>query len=161
MDHSKFSLLIICCLIQVNILAATFTPTSKAADFPDYNPFANEGIFALNNEDAYHLVYRCKIKPSEELDYWILSESLIRLVDKRLKVFLKKNKLSSPTKKVHKQFFGMKTDANHKFIYIFIYPPPSSAAGKEQGNSILLCGNISDAYHKIEFDYKTLKFLKL
>ena len=161
MSHSKFSFLIFCCLVQLNILAASFTPASKAPDFPDYNPFANEGIFVLNNDDAYNLVYRCKIKTSEELEYWILSENLIRLVDKRLKSFLKKNKLSTPNKKVHKQFFGMKTDANHKFIYIFVYPPPSSAAGKEQGNSILLCGNISDAYLKIEFDYKTLKFLKL
>lgn len=161
MRHSKFSLLILCCLIQVGIQATSFTQASKAPDFPDYNPFANEGIFSLNNEDAYNLVYRCKIKPSKELEYWILSESLIRLVDKKLNTFLKKNKLSSPTKKVHKQFFGMKTDSNHKFIYIFIYPPPSSAVGKEQGNSILLCGNSSDFYHKIEFDYKTLNFLKL
>jgi hypothetical protein len=161
MSHSNFSFLIICCLIQVSILAASFTPAAKEPDFPDFNPFAEEGIFSLNHKDAYNLVYRCKIRPSEELEYWILSENLIRLVDKRLKAFLKKNKLSSPTKKVHKQFFGMKTDANHKFIYIFVYPKPSSAAGKEQGNAILLCGNISKAYHKIEFDYKTLKFLKL
>ena len=161
MHYYKYSIFIFTCLLQTNILATSFTSTSKAADFPDYNPFKNEGIFSLNDEDAYHLVYRCKIKPSEELDYWIISESLIRLVDKRLNAFLKKNKLSSSAKKVHKQFFGMKTDANHKFIYIFVYPPPSSAAGREEGNSILLCGNISDAYLKLEFDYKTLKFLKL
>ena len=142
-----------------NLLATSFIPSSKTVEFPDYNPFAKEGIFPLTSEDSYNLVNHCKIKPSENLEYWVLSENLIRLVDKRLNAYLKK--LNHSLKKKHKQFFGMKTDSQHKFIYIFVYPIPSAAIDKEQGNHILLCSDISDTYIKVQFDYKSIMFSTL
>jgi hypothetical protein len=147
--------------LQSATMATSFTPISKTPQFPDYTPFKGEGIFVLESEESDILVLRCSLQPTETLTYWVLSEQLVRLVDKKLNLYLKEKKYLLADKKRHKQFFGMKREDGHKFIYVFVYPKPSAAIDKEQGNSLLLCGNISNSYLKIEFDYKSLTFKTL
>jgi len=153
---------VILLILSLTLLNNTILAIDPRLLPPEEQPIIfGKKVYLVEHKDAKQVITQCKLQQGEKPTHWVITKDYVNVLDGLLQKRAKGLGITDVLKTSHLQYMGVQTNAGKKYVYIFVYRPPSRVIDKEVGNPIVLCRKSSPTQHLIEVDVDTAKYNKV